>query len=97
MHSNAMEVEGQKVEALIHVCQQLGCDQYLSPVGSKVYIDNNNLFASRGIELKYQHFSHPVYQQNNNTDFISHLSFIDYLFNIDLDEAANFGEFKTSY
>lgn len=97
VYSGEMAVQGQKVEALIDVCQKLGCDQYLSPVGSKRYIDENNLFPENGIVLDYQQFVPPVYHQHKGTDFISHLSFIDYLFNVDLEEAAQFGSFKTKY
>ncbi len=97
LYSSKMNVSGLKVEALIDVCKKTGSDQYLSPVGSKVYIDMNNLFPENKIELSYQQFTHPVYQQNNYPDFISHLSFIDYLFNVNPDEAAGFGTYKTKY
>ncbi len=96
-YSTQMKIEGQKVNALIDVCEKLGSTHYLSPVGSKIYIDENNLFPENNIELSYQNFIHPVYSQKNCTDFISHLSFIDYLFNIDLNEAFDFGTFKTNY
>jgi hypothetical protein len=33
----------------------------------------------------------------NYPDFISHLAFIDYLFNTDLKESSEFGSFKTAY
>lgn len=92
--SSEMDIQGQKVEAIIDVCKKLGADKYLSPVGSKTYIDENNIFPENKIELSYQDFVHPVYTQINFKDFISHLSFIDYLFNADLDEAKHFGTLK---
>lgn len=81
IYSSELHVEGQKVEALIDICKKVNADHYLSPVGSKVYIEENNLFSQNNIALSYQDFKHPVYQQINYTDFISHLSFIDHLFN----------------
>lgn len=70
-----------KVEGIIEICKRLGCNHYLSPVGSKEYIDENNIFEENGISLEYQNYKHIEYQQMNYPDFISHLSFIDYLFN----------------
>lgn len=95
LFSSTMDVQGQKVDAIIDVCKKLDADKYLSPVGSKSYIDENNIFPDNNIELSYQDFHHPEYKQINYPDFISHLSFIDYLFNVDLDEVKLFGTLKT--
>jgi hypothetical protein len=80
--SSDLDVQGQKVDALIDICKKLEATHYLSPVGSKDYIDENNIFAANNISLEYQNYKHPVYQQRDFDNFISHLSFIDYLFNI---------------
>ncbi len=90
--SSSLDVEGAKVEALVDICKKQNCNEYLSPVGSKGYIDENNIFPANNIALYYQGFQHPVYQQINYPDFISHLSFIDYLFNTTADEASLFGQ-----
>jgi WbqC-like protein family len=79
--SSTLDIKGQKVEALIDVCQKLDATHYHSPIGSKGYIDENNLFEKFGIELSYQHYTPPHYQQLNYKDHISHLSFVDFLFN----------------
>ncbi|MBI3299568.1 MAG: WbqC family protein [Elusimicrobia bacterium] len=80
--ASSLDVQGGQVPALIDICKKLGGNRYLSPVGSKVYIDANNLFPGAAIDLKYQEFHHPRYPQAGCTDFISHLAFIDYLFNV---------------
>ena len=79
--ASELDVQGNRVEALIDICKKVNADHYFSPVGSKVYIEENNLFAENNIQLSYQNYQHPIYPQLNYTDFISHLSFIDYLFN----------------
>jgi hypothetical protein len=79
--SSSLDIQGKKVEALVDVCKKLKADKYLSPARAKVYIDENNIFASSGIELIYQDYEHPVYTQQNFKEFISHLSFIDFLMN----------------
>ena len=94
LFSSQMDIAGQKVEALINVCKKIGANQYLSAAGSKTYIDENNLFPVNEIELSYQSFTSPVYKQVNFSDFISHLSFIDYLFNVDMELIKQFGSLK---
>jgi hypothetical protein len=79
--ADTLDVHGSKVPALIDICKKTGATHYYSPLGSKGYIDENNLFPENNIELSYQHYNHPVYKQMHYPDFISHLSFIDYLFN----------------
>ena len=69
-----------KVERLVYICKELGADHYLSPAGSKDYIDQNNLFVKSGINVSYQNYSHPTYSQLYG-DFIPYMSIIDLLFN----------------
>lgn len=80
-NSSTLGVTRPKVEGIIEICKALNCYHYLSPVGSKDYIDANNIFDINGITLEYQSYEHIVYKQIGYTDFISHLSFIDYLMN----------------
>ena len=81
IRSSSLQVSGPRVEGIVEICRKLGCNRYLSPVGSQKYIDQNNIFKQQGITLKYQSYEHIVYKQIAYPDFISHLSFIDYLFN----------------
>ena len=89
--SSNLNVQGSNVELLIDICKEVGATTYLSPVGSRSYIDENNLFPKADINLCYQSFDHPVYKQMNYPNFISHLSFIDYLFNATEEETREFG------
>jgi hypothetical protein len=81
IYSSALGYTGTRVEALLDICRLVKADHYYSPAGSKGYIDENNLFENSGIQLTYQQYQHPVYDQIQGGEFISHLSFIDYLFN----------------
>lgn len=78
--SSSFGCEGTKVEKLINIVKHLGADEYLSPMGSFEYIDENNLFEKEKISLHYQNFRHPRYNQLHG-EFISHMSIIDLLFN----------------
>ena len=78
--SSDMGIEGKKTDLLVNICKKLNADTYLSPLGSAVYIEKNNLFEREGIKLEYQHFEHPIYKQLWE-DFVPHISVIDLLFN----------------
>ena len=83
--SKMTKTEG-KNEAIIDICKNLGADKYLSPLGSKDYL-KEELFDENGLELLFQEFEHPRYKQKSYNTFLSHLSFIDYIFNV---ETKNF-------
>ena len=78
--SSELDVSGSKTELLINICKKINANHYLSPIGSKSYIEKNNLFNNSGIQLSYQNYQHPTYNQLFG-DFIPYLSVIDLLFN----------------
>ena len=78
--SSELDVSGSKTELLINICKKINANHYLSPIGSKGYIEKNNLFTNSGIQLSYQNYQHPTYNQLFG-DFIPYLSVIDLLFN----------------
>lgn len=68
---------------LLELCLYFKADSYLSPEGSKNYLEtpySKDLFAKNSIEICYFDFEHPIYPQQG-TDFIPYLSAIDYLLN----------------
>lgn len=78
--SSELNLKGNKTDLLINICKKLDVDTYLSPLGSKEYIEEKNLFKKEGIKLEYQHFEHQKYHQLFR-DFIPYMSMIDLLFN----------------
>jgi len=77
--SSEMNIQSDKSEKLIEICDYQAADIYISGVFGKEYIDKK-MFKEKGIKLYFQNYKHPVYTQLYG-DFISHLSFIDLLFN----------------
>ncbi|EAI9960916.1 hypothetical protein C5441_06360 [Campylobacter coli] len=68
---------------LFEICKLFKSDSYLSPEGSRNYLDqecSKNLFKQGNIKINYFDFTHPYYKQQGN-DFIPYLSIIDFLFN----------------
>ena len=86
--SSEMELPGdstQKTDRLLAICNTLKCDTYLSPLGSKDYIDNeggSSIFSQSGIEIFYNVFNVEPYPQFGKEPFVSNLSIMDALFHI---------------
>jgi hypothetical protein len=81
-------IEGVKDSRIAAICQRLGYEQYLSPLGAKTYIEKESPggdLVKNGIDVFYHQFPHPNYAQLYD-GFISHLSIIDILFNIGPDQ-----------
>jgi hypothetical protein len=81
IRSSQLSADGDKVERLVNICKEVGADAYLSALGSKEYIEENNLFEKLGIHLSYHHYAHPVYPQLHG-DFLPYMSVLDLLFNV---------------
>ena len=88
IYSSKLQVEGKKEHLILNICKYLKSDHYLSPIGSKNYIQRNNLFDDNNITLQYFEYNHPIYNQLYN-DFIPYLSIIDLVFN-EGDRSKNF-------
>ena len=82
--ASELNVSGNKADLLLDISKTLGATTYVSPPGSKVYLDEYSGFSNSGISLEYQNFIHPVYPQGQD-GFVSHLSVIDAICNTNLD------------
>ncbi|PKR84631.1 WbqC family protein [Heyndrickxia camelliae] len=77
--SEMSEVYGEKNTKLISICKSLGAHIYLSGLGAKSYMNEED-FRKNNIKVVYQYFNHPVYPQRWGS-FIYNLSIVDLLFN----------------
>ncbi|MDY7003475.1 MAG: WbqC family protein [Cyanobacteriota bacterium] len=80
LRSSDLNIEGKKTELLVNICEVLDANCYLSAEGSRVYIEENNLFETKNIRLAYHNYKHPIYDQLYG-EFIPYLSILDLLFN----------------
>ncbi len=70
-------------ERIIEICRKLKADVYLSGAGGKAYL-KEELFVKEQVELRYQNFAHPEYEQQFMTKshpFEPYMSILDLLFN----------------
>ncbi len=79
--SSGLEAGGKRSELLVSICRSVGADFYVSPLGSAIYLmDEIKLFSEAGIDVGFQHYDHPVYQQMF-PPFVTHASVLDLIFN----------------
>jgi len=80
--SSELACNGSRSQKLINIIKKLNCNSYLSPQGSKNYIDNDALFNKTNIDICFQDYKVKRYKQNNTKTFISYLSIIDVIANL---------------
>ncbi len=69
----------QRSERLVKICEQLGAHTYLSPIGSKDYLEADAVFTDSSVALKFQDFTPAPYPQLKAPEFVSSLSIFDTL------------------
>lgn len=77
--SSSLDPDGSKNELLANLLRKVNATHYLSGIGARDYF-HPAPFATAGIEVVWQNFSHPVYVQQFG-EFIPYLSSLDVLFN----------------
>lgn len=77
--ASKLKATGKSSELLFGICKEIGADTYLSGKFGRDYLDER-LFEEAGIEVIYQDFHHPTYQQVYEP-FVPDLAGIDLLFN----------------
>jgi hypothetical protein len=79
-YSSNFLTKGSKDELLAELCEHVGATEYVSPPGSKVYLDGSDSFNKRNILVEYFDYNHLDYPQLHG-EFIQYMSVIDLLFN----------------
>ena len=78
--SSNMNVEEYKASDLIlEICLRSGANQYLCGLSGKDYLKLED-FSASGIEVEFQNFKHPKYEQRGG-EFMPYLSVLDMILN----------------
>ncbi len=80
IHSSTLGVSGKKEDLLVDICQKREATHYISPPGSKAYLDQSDAFDRVDIDLSYYEYPHPYYTQLHG-DFEPYMCILDLLFN----------------
>ena len=89
VRASSLNLRGAKTDRILSLCDAVGASTYLSGGGgSRGYLDTVRL-QHAGITTIWQTFAHPHYPQRyGGLGFVSHLGFLDLLFNCGPDSAA---------
>lgn len=82
LRSSELGIGGSRTERLINICEHLECDEYISPMGSAVYLAEDGFVEKTSIRLSFNDFVPAPYVQVNTQSFVSHLSVLDILANL---------------
>jgi hypothetical protein len=77
--SSNLNIDATGNEKIVAICNYLHCDRLYDAAGAIEFIDAN-IMEHVGIEVIYQKYTHPIYNQING-DFVPYMSVIDILFN----------------
>lgn len=83
VYASKLPVSGTGPQLLLDICQHLGATTYLSGAFGRDYLDVRE-FVAEGITVKFHEYDYPVYPQRFD-GFVPFLSYLDMLFNIDLE------------
>ena len=86
--SSEMAATGTKADLLAGLCSELGVERYVSPPGSRDYLEASDAFSRAGIEVAYHEYDHPEYPQLHGV-FEPYLSVVDLLANVESGEALD--------
>jgi hypothetical protein len=68
-------------DLILQLCRRAKAKAYISGPDGKNYLKGDE-FQQYGIEVRYHQFEHPQYPQMHGGEFLSHMSAVDYLFNL---------------
>lgn len=78
-NTSAICEPGERTARLVAMCHQFEADKYLSPAGSREYIEADGDFAESGIAVEYQQFTPQTYGNWTGGDPLSILEVIAWL------------------
>jgi len=89
VRASSLGLAGHKTERILAMCDAVGARTYLTGRGGSTSYLDTELLARAGVSVVWQRFHHPHYPQRYpGLGFVSHLGFVDPLFNCGPDASA---------
>ena len=78
-----------KGNLVLDICQHFKTQEYVSPLGAEAYLNEvKNDFHKENIDIIYQVYEHPIYQQLGE-EFMPYIGIFDLLYNHGFEESLN--------
>jgi hypothetical protein len=88
--SSNLNINKKRSEKLIDLCKKFKINFYLSPEGSREYMEYDNFKTKFNGIIKFNNFFYKDYEQNYNGKFQSHLSILDLISNMSWQDCFNY-------
>lgn len=79
--SKDLESRGVRSEKLLSLCEAIGNLNYLSPMGSKTYIEEDKILMEELKTLEFQDYIPKEYPQIDTNEFVPYMSIVDVMSN----------------
>lgn len=79
--ASSLAPQGNKSDLILDISKRAGANVYLSGSAGRNYMDLPKYYEN-GVDVWFNDFEHPVYQQKGADTFVSHLSVLDLLMNV---------------
>ena len=89
-YASELSINGTRTERLLNLLKIVKATEYLSPIGSAVYLANDCFTEQENIQLQFQKFEPKLYNQKGTKEYIPFLSIIDTLANIGWENTAHY-------
>jgi hypothetical protein len=90
LFSSNLNADGKKSKKLVNILKKINCDYYISPIGSKEYIEEEGIFQSERMSVEYHNYVPAVYPQIGSKEFIPFLSVADLIANVGFEAAKGY-------
>lgn len=77
--SSTLDIQTKKSDLILNLCSKFSASKYLSGAFGKCYL-NEDSFNQQDIQIEYQNYNHPVYQQLNGK-FLPYMGIVDFWMN----------------
>lgn len=79
--SSNFKSERKKGERIFELLKKIKADKYISPIGSKEYLDKTKQSRQDKVKVEYINYKCKCYSQKKQSKFFNNLSIIDLIFN----------------
>jgi WbqC-like protein family len=77
-----LKIDGVRSDKLIKLCDLFKATKYLSPIGSREYLEIDNFVDKTKTKLEFQEYLPNPYPQKGMDNFVSYLSIVDVICNL---------------
>lgn len=81
VRASALATSGHRSDHLLAICRAVAADEYLSPMGSQDYMEDDGVFAAAAVPVRFQGFVEIPYPQGR-MPFTPYMAFLDAVMNL---------------